>query len=95
MDVFLVTVIRNPTPKQKNDDGQVPKIVVPATAVIAKDAQQASNEGHGPRLHRGRRRHRSPRSSHHPFRPMSAAATLTAQTAAAQWKTVTPSWLKR
>lgn len=42
MNVFLVVVTLDPTQKAKHDDGAVPTIVVPATAVIAKDSQQAA-----------------------------------------------------
>lgn len=42
MEVFLVVVVKNPTAKQKHDDGAVPTVVVQPTAVMAKDETQAS-----------------------------------------------------
>lgn len=42
MDVYMVVVVLVPTPKQLHDDGAVPTIIVPATAVIAKDEQTAA-----------------------------------------------------
>ncbi len=41
MDLYLVAVILNPTPKEKHDNAAVPTIVVPATTVIAKDEANA------------------------------------------------------
>lgn len=42
MEVYIVIVLLAPTAKQKHDDGMVPTIVVPMTAVIAKDEQTAA-----------------------------------------------------
>ena len=41
MDVFLVTMFLRPTAKA-TEEGDVPKIVVQPTAVMAKDASQAA-----------------------------------------------------
>lgn len=42
MDVFLVVVILKPTQKAVFDDGAIAQIIVQPTAVLAKDAQQAT-----------------------------------------------------
>ena len=42
MDVYLVCVLLNPTSKDREESGAVPKIVVQPQAVMAKDANQAS-----------------------------------------------------
>lgn len=42
MEVYIVVVVKNPTAKQKHDDGAVPTIVVQPTAVMAKDETQAA-----------------------------------------------------
>ena len=46
MEPYLVIVIKNPTAKQKHDDGAVPTIVVQPTAVMAKDETQAAMKAH-------------------------------------------------
>lgn len=46
MDPYLVLVIKNPTAKQKHDDGAVPQIVVQPTAVMAKDENSAAMKAH-------------------------------------------------
>lgn len=45
MDLFLVAVLLHPTKKQKDEEGTLPLIVVPATAVVAKDAASAGAKG--------------------------------------------------
>ncbi len=40
--VFLATVILNPTKKQRDEDGAVPVIVVQATTIIATNETQAT-----------------------------------------------------
>lgn len=47
MNVYLIVITLDPTQKAKHDDGAVPTIIVPATAVIAKDSQQASMKAMG------------------------------------------------
>lgn len=42
MDVFLVTVILQPTKKEREDIGVGAIVVVPVTAVIAKDKASAA-----------------------------------------------------
>lgn len=46
MEPFLVIVIKNPTAKQKHDDGAVPTIIVQPQAVMAKDETQAAMKAH-------------------------------------------------
>ncbi len=46
MEVFLVTVILQPTAKQRHDDGAVPQIIVQPQAVLAKDETQAAMKAH-------------------------------------------------
>lgn len=41
MQVYLVVFVKNPTPKQKHDEGAVPTIVAELKAVLAKDEAQA------------------------------------------------------
>lgn len=42
MEPYLVIVILQPTKKQKDEEGAVATIVVPPTAVMAKDESQAA-----------------------------------------------------
>jgi hypothetical protein len=42
MDVFIVCVILQPTRKQRDEEGAIPMIVVPLTAVVAKDETNAA-----------------------------------------------------
>lgn len=42
MEPYLVIVMLQPTKKQKDEEGAVPTIVVPPTAVMAKDETQAA-----------------------------------------------------
>ena len=46
MDPYLVLVILQPTKKQRDEDGAVPTIVVPLTAVMAKDEANAAAKAH-------------------------------------------------
>jgi hypothetical protein len=44
--LYLVAVIRQPTKKQRDEEGAVPTIVVQPTGVMAKDDAQAAMEAH-------------------------------------------------
>lgn len=42
MNVYLVTIVLNPTEKEKHDEGAIPSIVLQPVAVMAKDRDQAA-----------------------------------------------------
>jgi hypothetical protein len=42
MEVYLVVVALQPTKKQRDEEGANPIIVVPVTAIVAKDENQAA-----------------------------------------------------
>lgn len=46
MDVFMICVVLNPTKKQHDEDGAIPLIVVPLTALMAKDEANAAAKAH-------------------------------------------------